>query len=214
MDDRLTTDSSVAAGRFDRVTGMAAIAGALFSLLYAVAFVVLKSDQIAAGALMAGGLFSAVALIGLYERVKSSGGLATVGVVFGIAGTLGAAIHGAYDLAVILGPDVDVPAILPVPVVGPNFVDPRGFLTFGVAGLGVLILSWAALSVAFRSRSFAYLGFVLGALLVVIYLGRLFILDANNPLILGPGALASIVVGPLWYGWLGWMLLTGRSRGG
>ncbi len=39
MDDRLTTDSAAATERFDRLAGMAALAGAALSLIYAVAFV-------------------------------------------------------------------------------------------------------------------------------------------------------------------------------
>ena len=50
-----------------------------------------------------------------------------------------------------------------------------------------------------------------GALLVVIYLGRLIILDPANPLVLGPAAISGLVVGPAWYAWLGWLLFTGRA---
>ena len=214
MDDRSTAVSPAADERFDRLAGASALAAAALSLIYALAFVVLKSDQIAAGALMAGGLFSAVALLGVYGWVRAAGRLAVVGLVFGLVGTMGAAIHGAYDLAVILGPTTDVPAIFPGPVAGPNPVDPRGFLTFGVAGLGVLLLSWAGSTVRGFPRLLVYLGAVLGLLLVVIYLGRLYILDANNPLVLGPAAITGVIVSPLWYAWMGWLLLKRRASSG
>jgi hypothetical protein len=45
----------------------------------------------------------------------------------------------------------------------------------------------------------------------VIYLGRLIILDPNNILVLGPAALAGVIVSPLWYAWLGYHLLTDHS---
>ena len=211
MDGRSTAMSPETDDRFDRLAGASALAAATLSLIYALAFVLLKSDQIAAGALLAGGLLSTVALLGFYGRVRAAGMLAMLGLFLGLVGTIGAAIHGAYDLAVILGPETDVPAIFPGSVVGPNPVDPRGFLTFGVAGLGVLVLSSAAMMVDRLPRTLLYLGVAFGILLVVIYLGRLIILDSNNVLVLGPAALAGVVVGPLWYGWVGWLLLNGRA---
>jgi hypothetical protein len=38
---------------------------------------------------------------------------------------------------------------------------------------------------------------------VLIYLGRLIVFDATNPLLLGPAALEGFIVNPLWYIWLG-----------
>ena len=61
-----------------------------------------------------------------------------------------------------------------------------------------------------RNRSFpsnlALLGYLLSALLVIIYLGRLIVLDAKSPLILAPAALAGLIVNPAWYIWLGMVL--------
>jgi hypothetical protein len=116
---------------------------------------------------------------------------------------LGAAIHGAYDLANAINPPGVTTDL-------PNAVDPRGFLTFGVSGLGVFVLSALALRSAEAPRGWAWLGALLGALLVVIYLGRLIVLDATSPLILAPAALTGFVVSPAWYIWLGAMLLGRR----
>lgn len=52
-------------------------------------------------------------------------------------------------------------------------------------------------------RGLAYLGYVSGVLLVLIYLGRLIILSASNPLVLGPAAIEGFIVNPAWYIWLG-----------
>ena len=49
-------------------------------------------------------------------------------------------------------------------------------------------------------------------MLVVIYLGRLIVLDANSMLVLGPAVLGA-VISPIWYGWLGYHLLTDKSSG-
>jgi hypothetical protein len=202
MSDR----SAVSDHRFDRWAGWAAFAAVVASLVYTVAFVVLKNDLLAAIGLLAGGLLSAAALFAVYERVRGAGPLATLGLVLGLAGTMGAALHGAYDLANALHPEAAGT------LGGPFPADPRGFLTFGVAGLGVLGLSWAGLDVGRLPRNLLYLGLLFGVVLVVIYLGRLVVLDANSLLVLGP-AVVGAVISPIWYGWLGYHLLTDKASG-
>ncbi|MBI2845597.1 MAG: hypothetical protein HYX86_03515 [Chloroflexi bacterium] len=39
--------------------------------------------------------------------------------------------------------------------------------------------------------------------LIIIYLGRLIVVTATNPIILIPALLAGFVLNPLWYIWLG-----------
>jgi hypothetical protein len=145
-----------------------------------------------------------VALFAVYARVRGAGPLATLGLVLGLAGTMGAALHGAYDLANVLHPEAVGAGGGPFPA------DPRGFLTFGVAGLGVLALSRAGLSVATLPRNLLYLGMVFGVVLVVIYLGRLIVLDPTSMLVLGP-AVVGAFISPIWYGWLAYLLLAGRA---
>ena len=53
------------------------------------------------------------------------------------------------------------------------------------------------------TAGFTALTFVLGALLIVVYLGRLIVLTPSSPLVLLPAALNGFVVNPLWYGLLG-----------
>jgi hypothetical protein len=141
-------------------TALAAVAG----FVYSVAFVLMRNAGLAALMLAAGGLLSVVALVGVFRVVRdASPGLAMVGLIFGAIGALGAAVHGAYDLANVLhapGATTDLP----------NAVDPRGFLTFGVSGLGVAVLSGLALRAANAPRTWAWLGLLLGALLIVIHL--------------------------------------------
>jgi hypothetical protein len=187
---------------FARLAGWSAILAGVDALIYAVAFVVLKAEGLAAAALLAGGLLTLVAILGLRDRIRPfAPRLADLGALLGVVGALGASIHGAYDLANVLNPpatSVDLP----------NAVDPRGFLTFGVSGLGVFILAWAALMTnGGLPRPLAGLGIALGFLLVVVYLGRLIVLDATSPLILGPAALTGFLVSPIFYLWLGKELL-------
>jgi len=70
--------------------------------------------------------------------------------------------------------------------------------------LGVLALSWEAMRNAALPRSVGQLGVVLGVLLVVIYLGRLIVLDANSILILAPAGLGAVVS-------IVWYVLVGRE---
>lgn len=53
------------------------------------------------------------------------------------------------------------------------------------------------------SKNLSFLGYVSGALLIVIYLARLTVLSPANPLLLYPILLNGFIVGPLWYLWVG-----------
>jgi len=46
----------------------------------------------------------------------------------------------------------------------------------------------------------------------VLYLGRLIILDAKNPLIVVVAVVSGFIVNPLWYVWLGGVLWQGRKK--
>ena len=213
MDDRSAASTTAVDTRFDRWAGWAAVAAVVASLVYTVGFVggsrgFIDSNfgsLLASNGLTAGGLLSAVALFAVYARVRGAGPLATLGLVLALFGTIGAALHGAYDLANVLHPEAAGTA-----GGGPFPADPRGFLTFGVAGLGVLALSCAGLKGGRLPRNLLYLGLLFGVVLVVIYLGRLIVLDATSPLVLGP-AVVGAVISPIWYGWLAYLLLKGRA---
>jgi len=58
---------------------------------------------------------------------------------------------------------------------------------------------------------FRYVGFFSGGLLVLLYLGRLIVLDPSSPVIAVPALLNGFVFGPLWYLWLG-RALGGAAR--
>lgn len=194
---------------FDRFAGLAAILAALVGLLYAVAFVVLQNALLYSLCLMIGGLLSVVALVALFERLgEVDAQVAMLGLIFGAVAALGATIHGGYDLANVL----HLPAELPAGVAAlPSQIDPRGLLTFGVAGLAVLIAGVLMRRSPGFSRGFTTLTFVLGVLLIVVYLGRLIVLTPTSPLVLLPAALTGFVVNPLWYLLLGLSLRRGEA---
>jgi len=186
---------------FDRTASVAAMLAALVGLLYSFAFVILQNALLYSLCLMLGGLLSLVALVALFERLgQVDARAAMLGLMLGAVAALGATIHGGYDLANVLNP----PGALPDGVASlPSQVDPRGLLTFGVAGLAVLLAGLLMHRHPGFSAGFTALTFVLGVLLIVIYLGRLIVLTSTSPLVLLPAALTGFVVNPLWYVLLG-----------
>ena len=172
--------------------------------LYAVAFVILRSTTFSALFLMLGGVLGAAALVAIYARLKETdASFALWGLILGAVGAIGSAIHGGYDLANALHPPAAVNLDLP------SQIDPRGMLTFGVAGLGLWVIAWLILRGAQFSKWLGYLGYVTAALLIVIYLARLIVLDATSPLVLVPALLAGFVASPVWYVWIGISLWKG-----
>lgn len=192
--DARTLDSA-----FDRLAGATALAAAAVGLVYSVSFVVLNNDVLTASTLLVGGLLSIPAQVAVYERLRAAEpSFALLALVAALAGALGSAVHGGYNLSNALYP----PATLNVDL--PSEINPRGLLTFGLTGLGVLLLAGLmARGVGGFPRGLGYLGYVLGALLVVVYLARLIVLSPTSPLLLGPALLAGFVANPLWYAWLG-----------
>ena len=194
---------------FERAAGLAAVLAALVGLLYSLAFVVLQNALLYSLCLMLGGLLSVVALVALFERLgEVDSDLALLGLILGSVSALGATIHGAYDLAIAINPPADVPAAL---AALPSQIDPRGVLTFGVAGLALFVAGLLMRHSQRFGRGFTTLTFLLAVLLVVVYLGRLVILAPSNPLVLIPAAITGFIVNPIWYVWLG-VQLRGTER--
>jgi hypothetical protein len=179
---------------FRRLAGAGALLAAATNLGYSLSFLVVRPDNpdtggaLASAFLLAGGLLALPVLLALYGLLKEGAPeLALLGTVLGVVGAVGAAVHGGYDLANAINP----PAAA---LDGPNAIDPRGMLTFGVSGLALLV--YAA---ALAPRRLAWHAGVLGVMLVALYVLRLVVLDADNTAIVAIAALAGFVLSPLWY---------------
>lgn len=191
---------------FEKFAGWSAILAGLSGFLYSISFIVLRDNLFSALFLLLGGLFSTAALTALYQRVRElESGFALLGFLLGLSAALGSAIHGGYDLANALHPPASSSMNLP------NAVDPRGLLTFGVAGLGLFVLSWLVTQDLRFPKGLAYLGYISAILMIVLYLGRLIILEATNLAIVVPALLEGFIVNPLWYVWLGRTLVRRQS---
>ena len=209
MDDRADRAADSA---FYHMAGACAIAAGIAGFVYSVAFiglVVLGNAPelgvvISSLALLAGAVLTVIVFAGLYRLLLDrGGGLTLVALLLGVTGAVGAAIHGGYDLALAIHPpDGDLGVVGSLP----NAIDPRGLLTFGVSGIAALVASALIARHPDLPRGLAYLGYVAGVLLILIYLGRLIILTPTNPLVAGPAALAGFLVNPAWYLWLGFSL--------
>jgi hypothetical protein len=190
---------------FERFAGACAILTGTSGFLYAVAFVVLQDALLSGLFLMLTGLVTTAALVAVYERLRvTDASFALLALLLGIAGALGSAVHGGYDLANVINPPASVPDI-------PNPVNPRGLLTFGVAGVALFFVSWLIGRGGRLPRGLGYLGYVSAVLLLALYLGRLIVLDPTNPVILIPALLNGFLVNPIFYLWLGLTLLRGRD---
>lgn len=213
----MASETDPAAAAYERFAGAGAIAAGVGGIVYSVAFLggVVEGWApqlgltVASIALMVGGFLSVLVLVALYRRLlDSAAAVALLGLMLVAVGATGAMVHGGYDLANTLNPpitDVLAQAQLPSPI------DPRGLLTFGVSGIGLFVMAWLTGRTAGLPKGLSTLGYVLGVLSVILYLGRLIVLSPRSPLIFVPALLAGFVVYPLWYVWAGLVLWRGTS---
>lgn len=191
---------------FERDGGLAAIGVAVAGLLYSTAFVVFDDELTSGLFLLLTGLLTIVALTATYFRVRAvEAGFALLALLFGAIGGAGAAIHGGWDLAYEIESEAPSPAV-------PHYVDPRGLLTFGFVGVAVLVVAWLIRRGSMFPARLGLLGYVLGSLLVVLYLARLTVVDSDNPAVAIPALLAGFLAGPAWWVWLGLELRRGAAE--
>jgi hypothetical protein len=198
-----------ASSPFFKLVGVSAILAAVVSVGYSITFALaLRGAQgtelPSALLLMALGLLGIVVTVALYERLSNlDPGFALLGLVFGAVGGAGALIHGAHDLSRLVGPE-QVPG-------GPvNPVDPRGVLTFGLTALAILVFARLMAAGTYFPARLKWVGYALGAFLMLVYLGRLLVLDPNQPMLQLSAVLTGFVLGPIWNLWIGVVLIRRR----
>jgi hypothetical protein len=191
-----------------RAAGIAATLVAAGGFLYSVAFITTQTTDARAARLLTAllllvvGLGALAVMVSLYVRLRTADeGVALIALVFGVAGAIGSAIHGGFDLAnVVNAPEIEG---FKGVIRGPNAVDPRGLMTFGAAAVTVALWSWLILRGRAWDRRLASLGYLSAVLLLIIYLGRLIALDPENPILLLPALVEGFVVNPAWFAWVG-----------
>jgi len=159
--------------------------------------------------LLLGGLLATPVLVAVYLLLRpTSPGMALWAMTIGLAGAIGSAIHGGFDLAnVINEPGATAEGF-------PNAIDPRGLLTFGFAAVGTGAVAWLILRGGRLPRGLGIVAAVLSALLLVIYFGRLVVLDPTHPVLLVAALATGFIVNPLWWIWLGTSIRRESARAG
>jgi hypothetical protein len=201
--------------RFERFAGSCAIAVGVGALAYAGVFTIIalgEPPRWVVGLwfflLLAGGLLSLPVMVALYQRLRATdAGFAMLALLFGLTGAVGAAVHGGYVLANVIHP-VSGTSVGDLP----NAIDPRGLLTFGFLALALFLVSFLIVRGGGLPARLGYLGYLSGVLLVVIYLGRLIVVNPRNPVLLVTALMSGVVVNPVWWLWLGRTLLLSSPR--
>ena len=198
--------STIVSTPFERFAGVCAVLAGAITLLYSISFILLVNEGLSSLCLLLNGLLATAVMVAVYERLRTTdASFALFGLLLGLAGALGAALHGGYDLAAVLHEHASVDPNLP------SAMDPRGLLTFGATGLGLWVFAWLIVRSGQLPTGLGYLGYATAALQIILYLGRLIIFDARNPVIVFPALLAGFLATPIWYVWLGVSLWRGRA---
>lgn len=189
---------------FKRFSGACGVLAGVAGFIYLVSFIITRdpAELIPALALLAAGLLACPLIVGLYHHLRSvDEGYALLGLLFGIVGSVGAAVHAAFDLTNKLHPPETAFDYA-------NPTDPRGFLTFVVAGLALVLYARLITSSGRLPSGLGYLGWVVGVALIGLYIAYLAFLDATNPVVLVL-ILVSGILQPVWNLWAGWTFWKG-----
>jgi hypothetical protein len=187
---------------FERLAGVCAVFVGFGALVYAILFITIVEGNTETepwfAILMIGAIATVPVLIALYYALRAfDQAAALLFLVLGLFGALGGIIHGGYELAAI----VTLPNEGYYP--GPESVA-KGVLRYLVAGLALLLLAWLVWASGLLPRGIAYLAALGGALLVFIYIGRLFdFITPGDYVSLLPPIVYGFLVHPLLYGWIG-----------
>jgi hypothetical protein len=189
---------------FMRFAGLASFLVALGALAYAIVFIAIVEGAGKATLefwfflLMLGGIATIPVLVALYLRLREvDAGLALTGLLFGLGAAFGGILHGGYNLGGSVTP--------PAPGYGPGQEEvAHGVLRYAIAGLALLLFAWLIQQHPSLPRGLAYLGYLGGAVLVFIYIGRLYdFIEPGNYVSLIPPIAYGFVIHPLFYAWLG-----------
>jgi hypothetical protein len=192
---------------FDRFAGVCAIITGLSSVLYAVFFLLVKGQlntYLPSIFLALGGFLGLPPLIAVYQWVRrTEEGFALWALLLAAVGYLGTATHAIFGLAAVMPKSLNVGSAKDL-----NQADPRGFLAFFVTGVAVLVFAWLIQRSGAFPVELAYVGYVLGASVILLFLGNLVTgTNTSSLLVLIPGAVASLLATPAWNLWLGLRLL-------
>ena len=182
---------------FRRTASWCAFGIAALSLLYAVVFLgFVRTDAanttasaLANGCIGLSGILATVAVIAVGDRVDRAAGrwLRVVGVGWALL----SATHG------VLAAISDAQGLAPGAI---SATDPRGLATFGLAGLWSIVLGLAIRSDTSLPRGLGLVALASGVDLLVLFFATA---TGSGTLVLVTGGLASVILGPLQWAWIG-----------
>jgi hypothetical protein len=197
---------------FERFSGVSAILVGIGGFVYAALFAIIVAGEAPRGVrelwfatLMLGAVVSTVVAVALYHRLRETDvSVALLALLLGVAGALGGILHGGSNLSrIIESPGSGVPDVQ---------LDPKGILRYAVAGLALLLIGWLILKGGQLARWLGLLAYAGGAVLVFIYVGRLYdFITPDDKVTLIPPFLFGFVLYPALYIGLGLELLRERS---
>ena len=195
---------------YARFGGLSAMIVGALSILYAIFFLVITPRAESVGALgswiilAVSGIFSSAAFVALYLRLRpASEGFALWGLVLGLFSSFATLTHGAWQALVLTTlnlADSSQRAAIELMRMVPSPVDPAGVATFGVIGLASLVTGMIILVSGRLPRPLGTLAVANAVLLVTLYFATA---AGAQALILLSGGLTSVIVGPIFWLWLG-----------
>jgi hypothetical protein len=172
--------------------------------------------QIASLLLALGGLAATAAIVGIYQRLRETNpGWALWSLVLGFTYGMLTAIYGVYiaflfPILSSLYVNGNVATKASILVVGsiPSPLDPFGFTKFVLSGSWLLITGVLMLRSRYFPRPLAYLTLVAGIGVILLFIGNV---TNSTALILATGVPGSAIIGPIFWFWVGYSLLTSKT---
>jgi hypothetical protein len=183
---------------FKRFAGFAAVATAVAGIVFTVTFAIAVRDgeawalRASSITLIVGSLIAIPVFVAIADQLSArEPQFARIGLVFGLVATVGAALHGAWDTAVIAHPvnHADVP----------SYTDARGFATFAMTAAAFVVFGWLILRGTEIPRIVGQIALLAAVLLLVVYFGRLIVLNPKKPVIKWVAVVSGLVVNPAFY---------------
>lgn len=195
---------------FDRYGSLAATLTGVLSIVYAVLFLFVTRVNEYTGTLgswiVLGGtaFFAIAAYVALYQRFRErEPGFSLYALLLSGMAAFAMLQHGAFE-AIEMVRRGSVSSALGAP----SQVDPAGLATFAVVGVGAFLWGWMILRTGIFPRNLAYVGILNAVLLVILFFATVF---GSQTIILISGGLTSVIVGPLWWIWVGRTLASNKQ---
>jgi hypothetical protein len=218
---------------FQKVAGIAAVLVAVTALLYGIVFLFFvppeqKGDvattlrslaenpagtQLVNLLLAIGAGAASVAIVAIYLRTSDGQrGLALWSLGLGLAYSTLTLIHGIYVVFLVpvlseLHVKGDAAQQAAAVVVGslPSAIDPSSFVKFFLSAVWLLVVGWLMLRSEYFPRALAYLALAAGLGEILLFVGTV---TGTLFLILATGVPGTVLIGPLFWIWVGFTLWT------